>query len=309
MLPDIIGEIIQGGPPIRLTSAGHMIRHARRLFLIITLSGCCFVGPSDNTILPAEVTKLEETLSSPVRGTIIIGHGLNQRPSSMDFLASFFRSHGYHTLRLTLTGHDTPTGEPFAASTWTNEISIAFQTMRARYPSLPTLYLGYSMSGLAAVQALESDPAFSPSRMVLIAPALSLRTIIESARILRWLPATTISVRNLAPQAYRRYPRTPLFWYQNVAEMYDATRTVKNPDRLRSVPTLVFANPRDELVSLEGLQSWITDNQLSDSWKMCVIRPQTADPRLAEHLLIDTRALGADAWRAMEQEILTFIRP
>ena len=309
MCVDIIEEIIHKGPLTRLTATGHMIRHAQRLFILAALGGCCFVGPSDHASLPTEISKLEETPSSPARGTIVIAHGLNQRPSSMDFLASFFRSRGHHTLRLTLAGHDTPTGEPFAATTWSTEIRKAFQIMRDRYPSLPTLYLGYSMSGLAAIQALDSDASFSPSRMILIAPALSLRTIVESARFLRWFPATTFSVRNLAPQAYRRYPRTPLFWYQNVAEMYDETRSLKNPDRARSIPTLVFANPRDELVSLEGLQSWIADNQLSDSWKVRVIRPQTADPRLAEHLLIDNRALGADAWGTMEQEILTFIRP
>jgi len=307
MCTDIVGEIIHERALTRLTSTGHMIRHARRLFLLLALSGCCFVGASDHASLPAEITRLEETPSSPARGTIVIAHGLNQRPSSMDFLASFFRSRGYHTLRLTLAGHDSPTNEPFAPSTWSREIATAFQTMRARYPSLPTLYLGYSMSGLAAIQALDSDASFAPSRMILIAPALSLRTIVESARILRWFPATTFSVRNLAPQAYRRYPRTPLFWYQNVAEMYDETRSLKNPGRARSIPTLVFANPRDELVSLEGLQSWIADNQLSDSWNVRVIRPQTADPRLAEHLLIDKRALSAEGWGEMLRQLESFI--
>jgi hypothetical protein len=143
--------------------------------------------------------------------------------------------------------------------------------------------------------------------MILIAPALSLRAIIESALILRWFPPITLSVRNLAPQAYRRYPRTPLFWYQNVAEMYAETRVLKNSARARSIPTLLFANSRDELVSLEGLRSWITANDLSESWKLRVIRPQTPDPRLAEHLLIDKRALGAESWDSMEREIKDFI--
>lgn len=284
-----------------------MIRHARKFLLVGLLSGCCFVGPSGQPSPTTETTTLEETRSSPVRGAIIIAHGLNQRPSSMDFLASFFRALGYHTLRLALAGHDTPTSEPFTPSTWPDEITTAFQTMRTRYPSLPTLYLGYSMSGLAAIQAIDNDPTFSPHRMILIAPALSLRAIIESALILRWFPPITLSVRNLAPQAYRRYPRTPLFWYQNVAEMYAETRVLKNSARARSIPTLLFANSRDELVSLEGLRSWITANDLSESWKLRVIRPQTPDPRLAEHLLIDKRALGAESWDSMEREIKDFI--
>ncbi len=282
--------------------------HSRAFLLLILLAGCCFIAPAEKTnVSPNEQTRLEETNLSHPRGAIVIAHGLNQRPSSMEPLASFFRAHGYHTLRLTLAGHDTPTNEPFPSSVWPTQIRSAFQALHSRYPHLPVLYLGYSMSGLAAIQAIESASDFSPNQMILIAPAISLRTIIESARFVRWLPATTLSVRNLAPQAYRRYPRTPLFWYQNVAEMYLHVQSLTSPARARSIPTLLFVNPRDELVSHEGITSWISDNQLSERWKLSIIRPHTPDPRLAEHLLIDERSLGTESWQKMQQEILSFL--
>lgn len=280
----------------------------RALLILVIASGCCLAGPPPQSTSRLEQTVLEETSIRPARGAIVIAHGLNQRPSSMDFLADFFRSEGYHTMRLALTGHDIPATEPFPSSTWVEQIVSSFHETRKQYPELPVLYLGYSMSGLAAVRALDADPSFSPQRMILIAPALSLRTIVESASILRWFPPTTFAVRNLAPRAYRRYERTPLFWYRNVAEMYGQTTTLENGQRAGAIPTLIFANPRDELVSLDGLRSWISDNQLTDRWKLSILRPETPDPTLAEHLLIDQHALGTEGWRTMEKEIRDFIR-
>ncbi len=284
------------------------IKTLRALLLLVTAGGCCLAGPPPQSTSSVERTTLEETSIRPVRGAIVIAHGLNQRPSSMDFLAEFLRSEGYHTLRLALAGHDTPKADTCPSSTWVQQIVSSFHETRKGYPALPVLYLGYSMSGLAAVRALDIDPSFSPKRMILIAPALSLRTIVESASILRWFPATTFAVKNLAPRAYRRYERTPLFWYRNVAEMYQQTSVLQNPQRVGTVPALIFANPRDELVSLEGLRSWISDNQLTDRWKLSIIRPETSDPTLAGHLLIDQRAIGIESWRTMEHEIQDFIR-
>jgi esterase/lipase len=225
----------------------------------------------------------------------------------MDSLAEVLRAHGYHTLRISLAGHELPTTETFSSATWIRQIASSLRDTQQQYPTLPVYYLGYSMSGLAAVRALDTDSSFSPKRMILIAPALSLRTIVESASILRWFPPTTLSVSNLAPHAYRRYARTPLFWYRNVAEMYQETNTLQHPGHVAATPTLVFANPRDELVSLAGLKSWIADNHLSETWKLSIIRPNTPDPRLAEHLLIDQRALGAESWHSMITQILDFI--
>ncbi len=284
------------------------IKTLRALLLLVTAGGCCLAGPPPQSTSSVERTTLEETSIRPVRGAIVIAHGLNQRPSSMDFLAEFLRSEGYHTLRLALAGHDTPQTEAFSSSRWVQQIVSSFEETRERYPALPVLYLGYSMSGLAAVRALDCDPSFSPQRMILIAPALSLRTIVESASILQWFPPTTFAVRNLAPRAYRRYERTPLFWYRNVAEMYQQTTTLEHGQHAAAVPTLIFANPRDELVSLGGLRSWLSDNQLTDRWAVSILRPETRDPTLAEHLLIDQRALGLESWRMMKKEIRSFIR-
>lgn len=284
------------------------IETMRALLILVIASGCCLVGPPQQSTSPRERTTLEETSIRPARGAILIAHGLNQRPSSMDFLAEFFRSEGYHTIRVALAGHEAPTTEPFPSSIWVQQIVSSFREMGKRYPDLPVLYLGYSMSGLAAVRALDTDPSFSPQRMILIAPALSLRTIVESASVLRWFPPTTFSVKNLAPRAYRRYERTPLFWYRNVAEMYQQTRILEHRQRAGAVPTRIFANPRDELVSLEGLRSWLSDNQLTDRWTVSILRPETPDPTLAEHLLIDQRALGIESWRMMGNEIRGFIR-
>jgi len=50
--------------------------------------------------------------------------------------------------------------------------------------------LGYSLGGLLTVDALDHDPNLSPQQLVLVAPALSLRTVVLAAKVLQLLPAT-----------------------------------------------------------------------------------------------------------------------
>ena len=168
--------------------------------------------------------------------------------------------------------------------------------MKLRFKNLPIVIVGYSLGGLVATYSLDRHPDFTPNKMVLIAPALSLRLLPQIGYLLNILPPLSVGIPNLAPPHYRRFAYTPLFWYRNTLELYSNTRTANDSEALRRVPTTIIANPRDELVSFCGLNEWIADMGIGNSWRIEKIEPDRVDHSIPQHVLIDQSSLGAHGW-------------
>jgi alpha-beta hydrolase superfamily lysophospholipase len=278
--------------------------HLTRLLLVLALhiAGCC--TPSRTT--PQATSEPVETFlvdSRAARGAIVLVHGLNQRPSSLDPLAHELRRMGYHVYRPTLRGHASEGVLVFPDSYWEADVVNAYTTVRKQHPLVPTYLIGYSLGGLLITKILDTHPEIQPAGAMLIAPALSLRILPQTGYLLTILPPVSWAVPNVAPDLYRRFARTPLFWYRNIFTLYSATRSLTNAERLRDIPTTIFANPHDELVSLCGLQEWLDDNQLAPQWNIETIRPAPAEPNIPSHVLIDERSLGSAEWQRMLQTL------
>ena len=273
----------------------------------LLLSACC-MHPRHSYHSTSEPAELRETSTHPARGTVILVHGLNQRPSSLDPLADEIGALGYNTYRITLHGHEIHGGEAFSEVAWEDDLLRAYHTVERQPGSTPIYLLGYSLGGLLVTRVLDSHPELTPHGVILLAPALSLRLLPQSGYLLTLFPPTTLSVPNVAPPRYRRFANTPLFWYRNIFSLYSATRILGNPQRLASVPTVIVANPRDELVSLTGLHEWLRDNQLAATWRLSTIRPAAISPTTPEHLIIDQHSLGFTEWENLLASIKQFLR-
>jgi esterase/lipase len=260
--------------------------------------GCCMVPRTPpRTSLESPETFLVQ--GRPALGAVILVHGLNQRPSSLNPLARELQSMGFSAYRLTLRGHERESQGSFSESLWEDDVASAYTSVRERHPSAPIYLLGYSLGGLLVTRALDTHPELHPSGVVLMAPALSLRLLPQTGYLLTLLPPLSWTVPNIAPALYRRFANTPLFWYRNTFALYQATRELKNPGRLGAIPTTIIANPRDELVSLSGLRGWLDDNQLLDRWRIEIVRPSTPNPAIPGHVIIDERSLGSREWTRM----------
>lgn len=273
----------------------------------IIVSGCCCRGRP--LLSTARDAPLWFTASvQPARGVFVVVHGLNQRPSSMDSISSYLASLGFHTYRVSLEGHDQRNTSVFPADVWTNDVIQAVRQARSAHPSLPLYMLGYSLGGLLTVQAMQSSTEVSPEKIILIAPALSLRTLVLSARLLTLFPPLSLRTPSLTPAKYRRFETTPLFWYSNIAELNAAAQEPPHPERLRAVPALVLLNPADELISTNGTEEWIADSSLSQTWHIELFRPQPTESGLREHLIVDEPSLGAAEWSRMRSTLRAFLQ-
>lgn len=280
------------------------------LIALITLtlfSGCSFsthAGPA----LPSEEPRWFSATSRPVRGVVLVVHGLNLRPSALDPICHLLAKLGYHSYRMTLTGHNDPTSTVFDSDVWVRDVERAYASVRSEFPELPTYTLGYSLGGLLITHLVDSLPPHEhPSAVVLLAPALALRTALDIPASLDLVPTVSWRFSNLAPRAYRRYPTTPLFWYANTIAIYRKTQALKNPDGVKLIPALIALNPHDELVSQDGVIDWIAQNKLTPRWRTMPVLPKATSPGFAEHVVLDEPSLGPHEWIKMTTAIQEFL--
>jgi alpha-beta hydrolase superfamily lysophospholipase len=270
------------------------------ILLALTLfTSACRISPSVTSLNDTEPSKFGLSLKHPGRGVAILAHGLNQRPSSLDPLADTLRDLGYHTARLTFTGHDREDSSVFQPIKWSEDLISSYRQIKQRFKNMPVVIVGYSLGGLVATYSLDRNPEFRPDKMVLIAPALSLRLLPQLGYLLDIFPPLSMAIPNLAPPRYRRFAYTPLFWYRNTLDLYSSTRTLNNSEALKRVPTTIIANPRDELISFCGLGEWIADSGLSGSWRLEKVEPDKVDRSIPQHVLIDQSSLGVKGWERL----------
>jgi alpha-beta hydrolase superfamily lysophospholipase len=226
----------------------------------------------------------------------------------MDPFCEFLGELGLHSYRITLTGHNEPNTEVFDETVWVDDVTKAYKEVRAEFPNLPTYVVGYSLGGLLVTHALDGlsmDPL--PHGLVLLAPAISLRPPLALLAEVGLPPALSWSVPNIAPDLYRRYPITPLFWYSNTLTLSDATQMLQHSQRLKEIPTLIALNPDDELISESGTTEWIILNNLAPEWTTLTIHKDTEGQHLPEHVIVDERSLGTVEWQQMRGTIREFI--
>jgi pimeloyl-ACP methyl ester carboxylesterase len=292
-----------------LSTARRLAVWAALLPCCLVLSACCnLFGPTSYQPLPAQPPEVVPARQPGARGVFIVVHGLNQRPDTMHEITRLLGDLGYHTYRISLRGHEKHEEAPFPATAWIDDLHTACSLMHSRFPNSPLHILGYSLGGLITTRAIDTHSSCNPKSMILIAPALSLRNLVQSGYLLAPFPQLTIAVPNIAPSLYRRFQHTPLFWYQNLFSLYSKTRTLASQAKLASLPTLVFANPRDELVSLTGLRDWIHNNSLEPNWHISPIHPKPRNPFIPEHVMIDPYSLGELEWQHLSASIRDFLR-
>ena len=277
------------------------------LLVAVFMSGCSATLPASPPS-PQESSRWFLANQHPPKGVFLVVHGLNLRPSAMDPLSETLAANGYHVHRITLHGHNGRTAQLFDETVWLNEVTRTYEEIRTRFPELPTYVMGYSLGGLTVVRMLESIPPTEyPQGMVLLAPAISLRGALDVLTALHLPPPITWAFPNLAPQEYRRYDYTPLFWYSNTLALYRGIDEGREATRLAAIPTLVVLNEEDEIVSPEGMAQLLERKKLGPSWRIKMVHPKNSQFPRKEHLIIDEASLGQTEWLRLRLLIRDFL--
>jgi alpha-beta hydrolase superfamily lysophospholipase len=227
---------------------------------------------------------------------IVLVHGLNVNPEKMADLHAALESAGASVIRVTLSGHDGRGWRGADRRAWLRQIEQAHAEATALAGGAPVHLVAHSLGALIALdwQSGLAAPAFS--RMVLLAPALSMTRLARALRLLSWLP-DWVSLPSLALRGYRANRETSVGAYRALADSLKSLERAgfRNADR----PALVLVDPRDELVSAAGLDA-LALTVAAGAWR--VERVSNAGSTLRgrkHHIIFTEEALGASEWRRL----------
>jgi len=270
--------------------------------------------------LPAEdqtVNMPTQWFNSPtpesLHGVALVIHGLNLRPDKMSTIIDNLTRAGIDVLSLSLRGHgenyalregldaDAARMETFknvSYSLWSNEAYLAYKQAqkRAQQRQVPVFLTAFSIGGLIGLDLFTSNPDVHFDRIVLFAPAISLRATIYLERILSPFPGLVIP--SLADDAYLSNKQgTPVAAYN---ALFDALyHFEKNAGPNLNVPTLIFIDEQDEFIPLGGLKKLVEKHKL-DQWKLYIVqKEQELGVGTFHHHIFDASATGEGVWQDM----------
>lgn len=243
-----------------------------------------------------------------IKGLALVVHGLNLHPERMDPLAQVLQKYGYEVYRIALNGHRGSFEEHrhVDRKLWHQDIEAAHQKLIERHKDLSQkkpikkIYLGYSLGALLGIDyATEptilkmSHPGELFDHYTLFAPAVAINVPKSLIRIVDVLWPSLIFPSG-APTYYQANSWGAM--RPNVA-LVDMLEAVLNKDlQPVNVPTDVFIDPEDELVSYEGIKEFMSAKRL-DQWHLHKVTTEnTTYDRRIKHLIIDEPSLGAKEW-------------
>lgn len=254
-----------------------------------------------------------ETKSPAERnGVALVIHGLNGRPDKMESIIAELTAYGINCLNLSLRGHgenDFPLEKADSAEArmqafksvsyplWRSEAYQAYQLVKKKGDlyGAPLFFVGFSMGGLLGVDLFASNSNVRFDKMVLFAPALKMHKRNHLLKI--FSPFPRLVIPSMAHRSYLANSGTPMAAYNALFEMHAHFANNLNPKI--NVPTVVFIDKQDELISFSGLQEMVR-NQNLDRWK---IHPVKKDRKATEikmhHLIIDEACVGKEMWKEM----------
>ncbi|MEJ5358390.1 MAG: alpha/beta hydrolase [Desulfobacterales bacterium] len=255
-----------------------------------------------------------------LRGAALVLHGLNLDPLRMQPLIALLNAAGIAAFNAALRGHGGNfTSRPGSDARrdrmaalqacryahWAEEALSGYREVRrlAAAAGCEACFVGFSYGALLGCDLLVSRPEVAFARMVLLAPALRLRPWDRAIRLLSPFPSLVLPTP--APEGYPANPGTPVAAYNALFETLEHFEARLGP-RL-NIPTLVFVDPGDELVSAEGLRQLVAAERL-ERWRIHPLR--VSRPVLAgalRHLILDEERAGRRAWAELRGVLHAFL--
>jgi alpha-beta hydrolase superfamily lysophospholipase len=266
----------------------------------------------------AEEATVFRTSSVPVNGVVIAAHGLNVKPSKMggptdeDTIVKALLDGGYHVVRAVFTGHSGDT-DAMAAVTeyaWLDDARACVSVARAEAGRVEALtrsrcrlYLaGFSLGALVFEVLMNEDAAFD--KAVLFSPAVAIKDLAHGILLLDTAGDGKI-IASRSPAEYRAGAGASIAAYKALFALearLESLSFAKN-----NIPTLVFIDPLDELVSFGKLKRLVTKYGLT-GWRLRKVSNKDGNIRPAyHHLVIDAVCLGKESWAAVRRDMLDFL--
>lgn len=244
--------------------------------------------------------------SGDPRGRVVLVHGLNLAPVTMDPLAEWLAAQGFVVARVALTGHRESFRELVRVrhESWESDIAAAvakLNRLESDARSTPLYGVGFSLGGLLlshhvrkrAISTGSSGPGEDWKALALIAPAFlpRLGAGFPLGVLPRWLPYFSFTPRRL-----RRWVFCPHNAYIAIAGLMRAHMSAVQSAAGNAGPRCtVVIHPRDELVHAGRLVDPVFGNGLA-SYEVQYVRDWHRRWTTPRHLICHPSALSEPGW-------------
>lgn len=233
-----------------------------------------------------------------LRPRIVFIHGMNNHDKCFNRMDSFFRNNGFETDLIILPCHGENRKE---ARDFKDALSLFDQKMKA-LGETPYVAIAFSHGALYLQLWLEKNPKHKPLKQVLLAPALYIRkqNVIEKA--LKLLPDWFI-IKSFSPKEFRRYELLSVWEYKILIHGAQTFQKFKGPFK---VPSLVYIDPKDELVDAKKLKDEI--EKKNDNFKVQYFeRPYLKRPIGCHHILFHPNYFQKNDWSMFMSSIEDYL--
>ncbi len=250
--------------------------------------------------------------SNKPTGVALVIHGLNLKPAKMESIIRGLNESGIDVLNVSLYGHGenytrrdnvdniTPRMKSFKNASHELWLAEAYQAYaaaqkRSRQIDAPLFLVGFSFGGLLGMELLAAKSNVLFEKAVLFAPAINVHAVNYLVKI--FAPFPNLVFPSLSDESYQANNGTPVAAYLAFFECLKNFK--KNIGPKLNIPTLVFIDKQDELVSYQGIKEMVRKEKLSQ-WKIHPVKKQkTSGPAGRHHLIIDADTTGTAKWQKM----------
>lgn len=243
--------------------------------------------------------KVFEPQTEQPAAVCLLIHGLNLKPSKMQWICDRLLENGAVVVRLELTGHggfckdDSQADckmDDFRQVSWRQwmmdvEPALSYLDSVSAKHALPKYLVGFSLGGLVGMN-IENTYHQQFEKYVLFAPALKIRALPKFALSMASVCPKAV-IRSRSPEAYRDNRGTPLAAYKAVI---DGMKQLKNADFPQFNSCSILIDIHDELVSPRKTKKIAKAQNIS----LHIINKQkeNCDYCSCKHLIVDDESLG-----------------
>ncbi|MFZ4403953.1 MAG: alpha/beta hydrolase [Pseudobdellovibrionaceae bacterium] len=234
------------------------------------------------------------------QGVVLLVHGLNTKPQKMNSIANVLKQHQMDVFQIHLSGHqgDIEKMKLVTLDIWQRDFAKAYIAAKNYADSInkPLYFVGFSL-GAALATSMISEYSIQFEKMVLFAPAIAIHKTSEWIKYLFFWGLDTV-IPSLSPESYRANSEgTTLAAYKALLQLTEANKNSAHKTHQLNVPTLVFIDPEDELVSDSGLKKFKADQNLNQWQFFEITNIQHLLKKSYHHLIIDEDSLGPVVWK------------
>jgi esterase/lipase len=185
------------------------------------------------------------------RGQALVIHGLNTKPEKMDQIIKELTENGYDVYSLKLSGHnhDLDRMKKVTYEGWRDEVKSAYDVVQAKNKKDggKLTLAAYSLGGALAMDMLANNPGLKVDQSILFAPAIEVKATSHLIKFFELFGKDYI-VPSFCPEDFRAERGTSVAAYLALFKAIDHLH--KGDLKLLNIPTLVFIDKKDELVSI-----------------------------------------------------------